>query len=102
MKKIVFTIYMTLLFSLMVIANPAQGARATTLSNTGIAVKTLKPGISAREAKKLRTQQRHVNRIERRSKADGVITPRERRTIRRPNRNLNQNIRRERRDLNRH
>lgn len=50
------------------------------------------------EAKRLRMQQRHINRVERRAKADGVITRKEHAVICRKQRNASRQIRKQKID----
>jgi hypothetical protein len=50
------------------------------------------------EAKRLRTEQRHVRRTERRVKADGEVTPRERAKLQRKQNKVSRDIRRQKHD----
>ncbi len=50
--------------------------------------------LTHREARHLQRQQRHVRRVERRSKADGVYTAEERRRVERKQNQAHRNIRR--------
>jgi hypothetical protein len=50
------------------------------------------------EAKGLRMQQRHINRVERRAKADGVVTRKEHAVISRKQRNASRQIRKQKND----
>ena len=50
------------------------------------------------EAKKLRAEQRHIKRVERRAKADGEVTPQERAKLQRKQNQANRDIRRQKHD----
>lgn len=50
------------------------------------------------ERRALKTQQRHIRRVERRAKSDGVVTPREKSKINRKQNRANRNIRRQKND----
>lgn len=50
--------------------------------------------ITRPEQRRLNTQQRHIRRVERRAKADGVYTPRERRIVNRKQNQASRNIKR--------
>ncbi len=50
------------------------------------------------EAKRLRTEQRHVRRVERRAKADGEVTPQERAKLQRKQNRVSRDIRRQKHD----
>ncbi len=50
------------------------------------------------EAKRLRAEQRHVRRTERRVKADGEVTPRERAKLQRKQNKVSRDIRRQKHD----
>jgi hypothetical protein len=54
--------------------------------------------LSRAEAKVLRKQQRHINRVERRAKADGVVTGKERAVLNRKQRNASRQIRKQKKD----
>ena len=56
--------------------------------------------LSKKEAAKLRKQQRQNHKLERMAKADGVITPRERKIIKHNTRQANKNIARQKNDNN--
>jgi hypothetical protein len=50
------------------------------------------------EARRLRTEQRHVRRTERRAKSDGEVTPQERTKIQRKQNRVSRDIRRQKHD----
>ena len=54
--------------------------------------------ITRPEAAKLRAEQRHVKRVERRAKADGEVTKRERATLHRKQNKASRDIRRQKHD----
>ena len=77
------TIALTLALSGFALAATAQ--TATPVVNTKqktqrvrIAHGVANGSLTRREAKALKMEQRHIRRVERRAKADGVVTPRER------------------------
>ena len=55
--------------------------------------------ITHKEAVRLRTEQRHIRRTERRSKADGVVTREERARIERKQDRASRDIRRQKHDV---
>ncbi|MTI20007.1 hypothetical protein E1176_03135, partial [Fulvivirga sp. RKSG066] len=50
------------------------------------------------ERRALKTEQRHIRRVERRAKADGVVTPREKQKINRKQNRANRHIIRQKND----
>lgn len=54
--------------------------------------------VTRTEAVRLKSEQRHIRRTERRAKADGQVTPRERAKIQRKQNRVSRDIRRQKRD----
>ncbi|MEL6256130.1 MAG: hypothetical protein AAFR87_29260 [Bacteroidota bacterium] len=54
--------------------------------------------LTRKETKALRAQQRHINRTKKRAKADGVVTPAERKVISRKQNRASKSIRRQKND----
>ncbi len=54
--------------------------------------------LTNKEARRLKAQQRHIQRTERRAKADGNVTPQEREKLKREENRASRNIRRQKHD----
>lgn len=102
MKKI--AIAAVILVSGTILEISAQDVRTPVASNrqinqsARIAHGSATGTLTRRESKALRKEQRHINRVKRRAKADGVVTGEEKHRINRKQRRANKHIRRQKHD----
>jgi hypothetical protein len=100
MKKIIFICCILVsgaIVSLNAQSTPKAHVRQRT-QQARIAEGAQNGNLSKKEVRQLEIQQRHIRKSQRRAKADGVVTPQEKREIDRKQNRASRNIVREKRD----
>lgn len=98
MKKIVGVLFLTM-FTLIAYAQETPVADQRQRNQQARIREGVVAGdLTRAETKRLRAQQRHIRRTERRAKADGTVTAQERRTIQRKQNRASREIRRQKND----
>ncbi len=98
MKKIMVMMFLTVITVIsyaqqMPVVNQRQGNQQARIREGVVS-----GDLTRRETRRLRTEQRHIRRTERRAKADGTVTVQERRKIQRKQNRASRDIRRQKHD----